>query len=175
MDEVQVSIVIRNYATVAALLLVGSWAFWKWSFSEWLRRMKEVPSVDGELSTQFEPLNNGKIILSLRAIWRNCGENPVHIDHENVRVDVFLIPQDLPVGPINPKKDLGTPTFTIHPFLDMPGYVLEPQTDSLIKTHFVLEEEQTYFFRWKWYRSTKEHSNVVYAWTKELVYKTTHQ
>ncbi len=171
MNEVELSTVIRNYVMIAGIVLGGLWAFWKWSFSEWLRQRKDMPAVDGELSTESEVLNGEKVILSLGAIWRNRGDHPVHIDHEATRVDVYKINKDIVEGPFEPKDNLGEPLFRTRPYHDMKGFILEPKTESLLKTHYVLQAGEVYFFRWKLYRSRKQHGDVLYAWTKELIYE----
>ena len=170
MPEKELSIIIKNYVTSGGIVLGALWAFWKWSFSEWLRRKRQIPAIDGELDAFGMELDDEKVIISLSVLWRNKCNYPVHIDSKNTRIDVYNIPDNLNVGPFLPKLDSGDPAFTLKPYEDMEGFVLEPLTESLLTSHYTLLANKTYLFRWKLYRSTKKHGNKVYAWTKELVF-----
>ncbi len=170
MSNDDLSIVVRNYVIAAGIGLGGLWAFWKWSFSEWLRQRKNMPAVDGDLSADSVALNDEKIVLSLSALWRNRGDHPVYIDHEATRIDVYKIDEDIGEGAFEPKTSLGEPIFQSRPHHDFEAFVLEPRTESLLKTHYILLTGEVYLFRWKLYRNRK-HGDVLYAWTKELVHK----
>jgi hypothetical protein len=51
MTEAHISTIIREYATVAAIVIGGGWALWRWGFEEWLRRQRDFPALDGEVGT----------------------------------------------------------------------------------------------------------------------------
>lgn len=68
--------------------------------------------------------------LILNATWKNNSGLPVWIDHLRTRVDLYPVPDDLPVGAIRPKEDLGNPLDTIRPFEDMDQYMLEPNASE---------------------------------------------
>jgi len=172
MDEIQLSSVIKNYVTSSAIVLGGFWAFWKWSFSEWLRKRKEMAAVDGELIIESQTQVGEKIVLSLNAMWCNKSSHPVSIDQKSTQVDVFLISKELKEGVVDPGVDLGNPVIVFKPFEHLRGYYLEPNTDSLIKTHFALNRGEVYLFRWRLYNDSNENDKLVSFWIKELIYKT---
>jgi hypothetical protein len=55
------------------------------------------------------------------------------------------------------------------PYEDMNNFMLEPNTDSILQHHFILEKDNTYLLRWKLYRNEIKHSGGLFAWTKEVV------
>ncbi len=169
MTGVELSTIVKNYTLSASTLLMGGWAFWKWGFSEWLRRRQEVPAVDGEISSVFAVLpDEKKRLMTIEAVWRNKSKYPVYIDTRETRIDVFQL-ETLTEGPIYTNKDLGEPSQIMHPYSDMKGFVLEPNTDATLQHHFVLSMEKLYLIRWKLYRDSVRHEGGRYAWTKEMV------
>ena len=109
---------------------------------EWLRRQKEMPALDGSLSTKIVPLENGQLLLSVEALWNNRSPMPLSLNIDTCHLDVYRVTPDL-IGKncvLNLQKDLGAPVCS-HKFLvgmcDV-DYVLEPNTASTILNHFTL-------------------------------------
>ena len=127
-----------------------------------------MDALDGNLTAQAVSLNRERSIVLLNGHWRNLSPLPIHINTSQTRVDVFQISDNVEIGPLVPKQDLGTQAFR-HLFLtDMNGYVLEPKTESTLHTFFVLAPG-LYVFRMKVYREQKKHRNELFAWTREIM------
>lgn len=165
------SSVVSNYVSAVAIVIGGVWVIWKWGFSEWLRRRKEIPSVEGSLETEATPIAEEKIAVTLNARWINKSGLPVYIDHSLTRVDVYSVNTEICLGNLVPKHDLGDPIIRARPYEDMDGFILEPNTNNLLQTHYVLEPKKTYLFRWKLYRNKRRHGGKVFAWTKEQIFQ----
>ena len=173
MTEIELSTLIRNYTLSLSAVFMGGWAFWKWGFSEWLRHRQEGPAVDGVVTTTKTPLinNDSQVLATIEATWRNKGVYPVYIDTEQTRLDVFEITSEYPEGPIYTNKDLGDPAYRMYPYKDMKGFILEPNTESILQHHFILSVDKIYLLRWKLYRNQAHHKGGRYAWTKELPFQ----
>lgn len=171
MNSYQLSEMIANYTFTIAAIIGGLWTMWKWGFSEWVQHRSRMPAVDGDLHVQEYQLKNKKYALTLIALWNNRGTQPIYIDHKKTRVDVFFISPERELGQFIPKKDLGAPRYRRHPFSDMSSFILEPKTQSTLKTHYILTEGDTVLFRWRLFKDRKKHGDEEYVWTKEMLYK----
>jgi len=172
MTALEFSTIIRNYVVAGATIFAGSWAFWKWGFSEWLRKRQEGPAIDGVLEYKEIKLSDDEtLLITIEAIWRNRSVYPVYIDTKKTRIDLFLLPSKIEVGPIITNKDLGEPQHRLKPYEDMNSFMLEPSTNSVLQHHFILKRNNTHLLRWKLYRNPKKHDGGLFAWTKELVIK----
>lgn len=129
--------------------------------------------MDGVVTTRKIILggNNNQVLVTIEATWRNKGVYPVHIDTEQTRLDIFMIDNEYPKGPIYTNNDLGKPMYRMYPYNDMNGFILEPNTESILQHHFILSLNKIYLLRWKLYRNQSYHKGGRYAWTKELPFQ----
>jgi hypothetical protein len=167
-DLKEVSEIVRNWATVIAMLCGSGWAFWK-LYSEWGGARKNRASLDGDLSIQANALSEACSLVTVRGLWKNRGQFPVPLDVEETKVMVFELRKDLKVGAIDPDSKLGKPLFVQYPFRDLGLFELEPRTESSLRAHFVLRAGPIYLFRWELYKVRKPRDDVFY-WSKEIVW-----
>ena len=137
---------LKDVFTALAILVGGLWAFHKWRHSESLRKFKEIASPDGSLSISSLPLDSDRFIVSLNAIWRNCGVIPIKLDPATSYVQVYRLNSGIRNGRLDPRDGSIERLFKVEPIQEF--YVMEPNTDSTMQEHFVLPSEGTYFFRW---------------------------
>ena len=141
-------IVAENGIAPVALVVGGGWAAWKWQYLEGLRRRREMPAPDGELTATSVPFSDEKAYLSLHALWRNRGNLPIEVCAEHSFIEYCELKGDPPVGslrwgaasPLDDVKRVAVPW-------DL--FVMEPQTESQLTEHFVVATGAVYAFRWE--------------------------
>jgi hypothetical protein len=134
---------LKDWVPSIAVLVGGGWIFFQWLFGESLRRKKEIPAMDGKLSARVYDYDVTRLVVSLDAIWSNHSPFPLRLDFKNCWIDVFRVSPDFSHRncPIVTNRDLG-PAVCSHYFLVGQvevDYVLEPNTESLLVNHFILE------------------------------------
>jgi hypothetical protein len=135
--------IIKDLATVAALVIGGAWAFWRWSLSEYIRRRSEMPSFEGEITAYTVKAQQGRVTLSVSCKWKSLGGLPLDVNTQETRFTVYRIPDDLPPGPIGPRLKNLPELYVRRPWEHWPAAVLEPGTNSQLQAHFLVEPEQT--------------------------------
>ena len=134
---------IKDWVPSIGVIGAGIWVLFNFFFGEWLRRQKEGPSLDGKLSASIIPFDNGKLLVTIEALWNNHSPFPLYLDIHQSRIDVFaIVPDKQKVNrAIEIKKhDLGDPICR-HLFLEKAcelNYFFEPNTSSTIIDHFIL-------------------------------------
>ena len=134
---------LKEWIPSLAVVITGLWLLFQWLFGESLRRKKEIPSLDGKLATQLYALDKTRLVVSLEATWNNRGPFPLSLDINRCWIDVFRVSTKLENmnGPLVASRDLGAAVCSHHFLVGQceVDYVLEPNTESLIINHFVLE------------------------------------
>ena len=147
MAELHISTIIKDYATAAALILGGIWALWKWGYGERLRHNREMASLDGTLTTSSVNLDDGKTAVTLHAIWRNRGPLPIQLCPQHTVVKVFQISRLSVPNRLTLKDGSGVPLL-LSAKPDWNVYIMEPNTDSIMHEHFILDSRSLYGFKW---------------------------
>lgn len=156
--------VFKNYVTAIAIIIGGLWAFYKWSFSEWLRHKKEMPAIDGFLDIKIVASSTKSSYVTLIAIWKNRSPLPFTVNVKTSGIDIFRIPKDIGIGVIECSDTLCEPLISNKPYRDKSSLTLEPMTECVLQSHYHLENGNTYLFRWQLFGSE------CYLWTKSLLY-----
>jgi hypothetical protein len=76
---------IKDLATAAGILLGGGWAFWRWTFSEYLRRGREMPSIDGEITVRSVLIDDESELITVSCNWRNVSAIPLNVNTKETR------------------------------------------------------------------------------------------
>jgi hypothetical protein len=159
---------IQAWLPSLTIIVGGGWFFFQWLFAERLRRLKEMPSLDGNLSAMVVACENGKLLVSVEALWNNRSPLPIYLSIESCRVAVFRIDGRIKKGNsvFVLKKDLGDPVCDHHFLVGVckKDYYLEPNTASTIINHFVLEPG-IYGIRMELYSAL----TVEINWWKEMI------
>jgi len=101
----------------------------------------------GTLQAAAVPLDDDRIAVTLSALWRNRGPVPISLCPEHSRVEAFRFDSSPTVGPLN----LAHGSHVIRlPAARVPwsAYIMEPNTDSVMHQHFVLNRHSAYGFTW---------------------------
>jgi hypothetical protein len=156
---------ITDWVPPIGIVAAGLFAFWRWGLSEWLRRQREIPSIDkGGMIAKGFPIDESKVWVQLDITWRNPGIVPFEVDTDLTKVDVFEIPDNLPVGPLKIRKgeitDLYEPRYSHKLFSGSRSLKFEPGTESVIQCHFILPTQQIILFRWKLFRKNPENRKL---------------
>jgi hypothetical protein len=134
---------IKDWIPSIGVIVAGTWILFKWLYEEKLRQKKEMPSLDGKLTITSIPLGENKKLLTVEALWNNRSPLPVYMDFPKCRIEIYTIPPDLklPNGGLTLKTDLGDPLICYYFLLPVVtyNYFLEPNTESIIINHFVLQ------------------------------------
>ena len=141
-----------------AVVFAAGFGLYKWRKAERIRQEREIPSAAGALSASAVRTGD-RVLVQLDALWRNTGKIPLSVDVGRTQVDVFEVPDDVGVGSVQIRRDpteLGRAAHTVKPWVRAKGVILEPATDSLVQTHFVLPADRLFVFRWKLYRKNDE-------------------
>src|SRR5882672_9660086 len=120
---------IQALVTSVAVIIGGVWAFWRWSLSEYLRRKREIPSFEGQLSHAVAPVDERRVVLSLSCRWKNVGVVPLPVNTKETRFALYSIPEELPLGPVGPRMNNLTEVHIRRPWEHWPSAVLEPGTN----------------------------------------------
>lgn len=170
MDAPHISEIIENYTTAAAIILGGGWALWKWGFEEARRRRREIPSLDGKLSTVTTDLNEGKCLVTLEATWRNPGVLPVRLNTQQTCVNVYDLNNDVELGHLKAIDDLVS-IYSSCPLNDLEDYILEPSTNSTMQEHFIFDKAKVYLVRWELFQRPDEQSSPAFSWVRDIVWQ----
>lgn len=134
---------IRDWIPSLGVIVAGIWIVFQWLFGEWLRRQKEIPALDGKLSATTVAFENGRLLMTVEALWNNHSPFPVYMDLDRCRIAVYRIDPRLKKEncALVLKQDLGDPVcddFFLKGMCEK-NYFLEPNTASTIINHFILE------------------------------------
>jgi hypothetical protein len=146
--DVHISTVIREYATTAGIAIAGGWALWRWWFEEWLRRHRDFPALDGDLSVKCAKAWDGKSVITLNALWRNRGKLPVELNPAKTFVAAYRVNPKIQSGPLELSSAGLEAMHRVEPFRDNSAYILEPGTDSIMQQCFVLADTEVVLFHW---------------------------
>lgn len=152
---------VENAFASIAIIVGGLWAGWRWGYGEALRKRREYPDLDGTLTATAVPLPGGKAYLTLQAAWRNPGPGPITVCPEHSFVEQYEFVEDPPLGSLRIADHPGARKIATVP-LHLRGYVLGPQTESVMVEHFVVAAGSVYAFGWQVCQgrlSRKDHSH----------------
>lgn len=157
----------RDWLPSTAVLIGGVFVLVKFILSELSRREKEAIAIEGDLEISAVPLDEKRCFVTVQARWRNPSPRVCRVDTKASRIDVYVVPESLRLGAVAPKQDLGDPVVRLRPYEDMDSFFLEPNTASLLPSHYVLERGKLYLVRWKLYKYVG--ARAPFAYTKERV------
>jgi len=134
---------IKEWLPSIAVIAGGIWLLFQWLFGELLRQKKEGPSLDGKLSATMIPCENGRLLVTVEALWNNHSPLSIYLDIDKCHIDIFRVDSSKVKenGVVVLKADLGELVCS-HPFLKgkyEKYYRFEPNTASTITNHFVLQ------------------------------------
>lgn len=148
MSPCDISEVVKNYLTSIAIIIGGTWTFFKWKQSENLRKIKDMTAIESLLKTEVTVNSDTSAYVTLIAEFNNKSPLPYTVDTEKSKVELYEIPSDISIGLIhlddNPKK-----TITIHRPYENYNLTLQPFTLTSIPTHYKSQKGSTYLFRWE--------------------------
>ena len=147
MPEPQLATIVKDWVTAAGIVIGGTWALWKWGFSEFLRRLREIPSLDGRMTAVPVPLSPKEVLVTFEALWRNRGQLPVPLDPARTGFKVYELDRAFAIGPLVPQLGATPANHTALPFVGLSGFLLEPATESVLQAHFVLRRGVPYLVR----------------------------
>lgn len=134
---------IQQWVPSLGVIVAGIWVLFQWLFGEQLRRLKEMPALDGGLSAKIIPLDHGRSLVTVEALWNNRSPLPVKLDFKHCKIDIFDLTRDTrkESHPVILKKDLGTAVCSDFFLVGICkiDYVLEPNTASTMTNHFILD------------------------------------
>lgn len=135
---------IKDWIPSIGVIVAGGWLFFKWLYEEKLRRQKEMPAIDGKLSAKVISFGKNKKLVTIEGTWNNHSPLPLYLDINQCTIDIFKIDEDINLPNCNLilKSDLGEPVCSYKFLLKMVevDYFLEPNTESTIVNHFILEK-----------------------------------
>lgn len=145
LEEIRnITTITRDITTILAIVVGGIWAWYKWGYSENIRRKKELSAIDGTLNYEVTELNEKQVIISFEALWRNKGVLAVELEDDKS----FLIGRKLDADNINEGELLTSKKHDIKAPLFSGGYILEPKTDSIMQKQIIVSKNDIYFFEW---------------------------
>ena len=150
-----------------ALIAAGAWAAFNWFVTERRRKAREIPSLDGVISTSLLGFEPQRVVATITSKWRNPGVEPVSLDPATTFVDVFECSQVPPIGPVDVDRGFGQPLFRCLPLADASVYILEPGTNSELTCHCVVTPGRLYFVRWVLSQVSGKAREPGYTWSRE--------
>jgi hypothetical protein len=134
---------IKEWIPSIGVIVAGIWILFQWLFGESLRRKKEGPSLDGKLSATIIHSGDGKLVVTVEALWNNHSPLPIYFKISECLISVYRIGPhiDRENSPLVLVRDLGTPVCTNFFLVGAckKSYSFEPNTASTIINHFILE------------------------------------
>jgi hypothetical protein len=175
-----------NIVTSAALIIGGIWAGYRWGYTEWQRKRREQPDLDGTLTASSVPLPGGKAYLTLQAAWRNPGPLPIWMCPEHSFVEQYALPGDPPAvgfrlehvvllgdplaGSLKLDGCPGAARISRIP-LTWPKYKMGPNTVSNIIQPFVVTAGSVYVFNWVICLGAISRKNQNHSWcNRDLIW-----
>lgn len=149
-----------------AILAGGAWATFNWYVTERRRKSREIPSLDGAISTSVLNGESDRIVVTVTTKWRNAGVDPVSLDPAGTYVDVFECAQVPAMGPVDLEQGLGAALFRCLPLADASVYILEPGTNSELSCYCVVKSGRLYFVRWLLMEAPRK-TEQGYSWSRE--------
>ncbi len=143
MADTHIATVVKDIVTSLGVVVGGGWALWKWGFSEHLRRKREIPALDGEISTTSVATPSENELVTLNVAWTNHGPYPVRIDPTETRIDIYELDEGANCGPIVFPEE-RKPEYTSRPYMGFIAVVVSPKTTKKIQEHFVLNGNKRY-------------------------------
>ena len=159
----------QHLVTAVGVILAGAWAFWRWSLSEFLRRRREIPSFDGEISAFSVPVGERRVLLSVSCKWRNVGAVALPVNTKATSFTLYTVPNETPLGPVGPRMGNLRELFVRYPWEHWPGAILEPGTSSDFQAQFLVEAGRPYVVSCRLEAVTKPRS-LKQVWVRELVW-----
>jgi hypothetical protein len=102
---------------------------------------------DGTLTATAVQVDDGRMVVTLHALWRNRGPFAIELCSRHSIVEAFIIDPAPPLGDLQLQKgchirllDTAKPSWKT--------YIMEPNTDSVMHQHFVVDDHFTHGFRW---------------------------
>ncbi len=139
----------KNILPIIVAILGAIWALWTWGFSEWLRRKKEMPAIEGKIDVKTIPNSASSTFVTIIATWKNRSPLPFPINTDSSGVDIFSISQNTDIGVVGKLDSLNNPFISYRPYDYLSSVTLLPMTENVILSHFLLENNNTYLFRWQ--------------------------
>lgn len=94
---------VAPWITAAAAAAGACFAIWKWGFEEWLRRRRELATLDGDIAVTLVPADSDTVCVFVESIWNNKGSVPVFLNPGACTVRVY----ELDVGEVPRAIDPG--------------------------------------------------------------------
>jgi hypothetical protein len=134
----------KNWAEALGIVGGGIWALYVFVYECRAHRH----SLDGDLAIETNDLSKELVAVSVRAVWNNRGKFPISFDSKKYNVAVYAVsaPQG-GAGNLPYKSDLGEPLHKQDRGTNS-GFVLEPNSSSVLRAHFVLPRGPVYRFVW---------------------------
>jgi hypothetical protein len=140
-----------SVARDCGVLLAALLGIWKWGFEESLRRRKEVPSVQGELSSSITRHTTDTAIVSILATWATKSPARVEVDVERTCIAVFRIPAEHSIGSLIVTPESVEAVARVFPFRNLNRLSFGPNNEHTYASHFILKVNQRYLIRWRLY------------------------
>ncbi len=128
---------------IIAIALGGLWAITKWIHQEQIRKQKEVPGFQAELSFTQVPLSKDMILLTIDVITMNTGDVPIRPEIQKAFISVKatevkslarFIQKDVKAKPDE--------TFLLAP--DLSELCLEPRTQTVFSAFYIAKPKTLY-------------------------------
>lgn len=172
MESLHWSEIAENLATTVAIVAGGLWAYWKWGHSDWPGALRHRAALDGSIVAECTPLDSGLLVVTVKAHWNNRSAFPVAIDTHTSIVTAYELRPTLSVGALPDARGLGKQIGEARVSLAN-ELELEPNTNSELRVHFVVEPDKRYFFHWRMAGGGRKLSKLGLKWDRTLVWHAT--
>jgi hypothetical protein len=159
---------VLSAARDCGVLLAAFLGIWKWGFEESLRKRREVPSVQGELSSSITRHTTDTAIVSILATWATKSPARVEVDVERTSIAVFRIPAEHPIGSLIVNPESVEAVARVFPFRNLNRLSFGPNNEHTYASNFILKVSQRYLIRWRLYIITDG-----FRRTREVIIDTT--
>jgi hypothetical protein len=176
-EEDDLESVVAAWITAISAATGVCFAIWKWGVDERIRRMRELATLDGDISIGIIDASQNTVGVVIESVWDNKGTLPVYLDRDRCRVRIFEISTDHAPEVIDPSDEEDEERDKRHkkvaefcPIRKVNEFELEPGTSSRIQSSVLLPKGPLYEVRSLIWTSRVENRKVELCWFRRRMF-----
>lgn len=163
---------LKDWVTIAVLILGTVGAAWKWIFEEIARKYKDTrkPALEGTISIEQFPHTKGKCLIKVSCFWKNLSLVKIYLDPEKTHITLYDLEENFEVGTVK-LKSKNTPFLHQYKPYEGANYIYyEKGSTSEQTASFILSPGRSYGVRAIVQMDEKRMKAKDVFWSRETVF-----